>query len=229
MASSNVLAHLATSSPLARGPRPVSEATLQAIRLIPLMDIAGAVVQLRRVGRRLVGLCPFHSERHPSFGIDVEKNLWFCHGCQAGGDIINFIERLEGCDFREAIQTLAARAGISVEHGTVDRRKLAWSAELHKIDARIQRLLLREEIWLGNELARLRQIISTSTLDTLPCGIFDRLRRMDAQFVLGVMAIDADRVEFLISSVADQERRIDQALEDAHARSGKFYWETPLT
>jgi hypothetical protein len=228
MASSNVLAHIATSSPLPRGPRPVSEATLQAIRSIPLVDIAGTVVQLRRAGKRFMGLCPFHSERHASFGIDVEKNLWFCHGCQAGGDVITFVQKLESCDFRTAVNILALDAGIRIEHGVIDHGQLQLRAELRAVNQRIARLLLREELWLSLGLERLRTIIRTHTLEDLPCGIHDRLRRADARFVLGVMATDEDRLRFLSSSAAEQEHRIDQALDAGVVRSGKYFWEIPL-
>lgn len=192
------------------------------------MEVAGAVVKLRRRGRQLVGLCPFHNERTASFSIDPEKNVWFCHGCSAGGDTIRFIQRLGHCDFREAVNILAAHAGISIEHGTADRRRLAWSAELRRIDEHLGKILLREQIRLSAELARLRKIVSTHTIENLPCNVFDQLRRADARFVLAVLATEEDRLQFLCSSTIEQERRIDDALDDGYIRSGKCLWETPL-
>ena len=224
----NCVSHILASPPSPPASRPISQATLAAIRSIPLVDIAGSVVKLRRAGRQFVGLCPFHSERTPSFSVDPEKNVWFCHGCSAGGDVISFIQRLERCDFRQAVTVLAERFGISIEPGIVDRSKLAWRAELHSIDEQLRKILLREEIRLSLKLAPLRNIINSRTIENLPCNVFDQLRRADARFVLAVLATEDDRLQFLCSSSVGQERRIDEALDDGYVRSGKCFWETPL-
>jgi DNA primase len=82
-------------------------------------DIAALIgehTSLKRVGRRLSGLCPFHSEKSPSFSVNPEEGLYYCFGCQASGDAISFVRRIEGCDFVEAVERLAARAGITVRN-----------------------------------------------------------------------------------------------------------------
>src|SRR5665213_2057894 len=82
-------------------------------------DIAALIgehTSLKRVGRRLVGLCPFHSEKSPSFSVNPEEGLYYCFGCQASGDAISFVRRIEGCDFVEAVERLAARAGVTVRN-----------------------------------------------------------------------------------------------------------------
>ena len=82
-------------------------------------DIAALIgehTSLKRVGRRLVGLCPFHSEKSPSFSVNAEEGLYYCFGCQASGDAISFVRRIEGCDFVEAVERLAARAGVTVRN-----------------------------------------------------------------------------------------------------------------
>jgi len=71
---------------------------------------------LKRVGRRFVGLCPFHSEKTASFSVNGEEGLYYCFGCQASGDVISFLRAIEGCDFVEAVERLGARAGIAVRH-----------------------------------------------------------------------------------------------------------------
>jgi hypothetical protein len=206
---SNVVAHSVACSLSARGSAPISDRTLDIIRRsIPLIDVVGAVVSLRRAGRRLIGLCPFHSERHPSFGIDPERNLWFCFGCGAGGDAITFIQRLEGCDFRKAVGILAARFGISIQPGTVDRSR-------------------RERIRCADELERLREICRRSDLDSLPADVHNRLRRADARYVLVALQRQEDTEEFLAASPAEQEKRIDEALNDGYVRSGTFHREVP--
>ncbi|HEX2042377.1 MAG TPA: DNA primase [Acidimicrobiales bacterium] len=77
-----------------------------------LVAIAGEHLALRRVGRRWVGLCPFHPEKTPSFSVSQEEGLYYCFGCGASGDVITFVREVEHTDFAEAVERLAARAGI---------------------------------------------------------------------------------------------------------------------
>ncbi len=79
-----------------------------------LAALIGEHTALKRVGRRLVGLCPFHGERTPSFSVNAEEGLYYCFGCQARGDAISFVRAIDGCDFVEAVERLAARAGITL-------------------------------------------------------------------------------------------------------------------
>ncbi len=82
-------------------------------------DLAGLIGEhtgLKRVGRRLVGLCPFHSESTPSFSVNAEEGLYYCFGCQVRGDAITFVRAIEGCSFVEAVERLAARAGLTVRN-----------------------------------------------------------------------------------------------------------------
>jgi|TARA_B100001245_G_C22885971_1_gene426313 DNA primase len=78
----------------------------------PLQTI-GEVVDLKRRGSRWVGLCPFHSEKTPSFTVN-EEGLWHCFGCTAGGDIFQFVMNQEGMEFPEAVRSLAERGGVPV-------------------------------------------------------------------------------------------------------------------
>jgi DNA primase len=78
--------------------------------------LAGEHLALRRVGTRWVGLCPFHAEKSPSFSINAELGMYYCFGCGAKGDVITFLRELEHLDFVEAVERLAARAGISLRY-----------------------------------------------------------------------------------------------------------------
>lgn len=69
--------------------------------------IASRYTSLRRSRRQYVGLCPFHSERHPSFYVHPEKKIFYCFGCGAGGDLFDFVMRAEGCDFLGSLQLVA--------------------------------------------------------------------------------------------------------------------------
>ena len=81
---------------------------------VDLVDVVADHVQLKRAGRELRGLCPFHSEKTPSFYVNPDKGFYRCHGCGAGGDIFKFVQALEGLDFPEAVRHLADRAGIDL-------------------------------------------------------------------------------------------------------------------
>jgi DNA primase len=81
-----------------------------------IVALIGEFTPLKRVGRRWVGLCPFHSEKSGSFSVNGEEGLYYCFGCQASGDAITFLRNIEALDFVEAVERLAARAGIAVRH-----------------------------------------------------------------------------------------------------------------
>lgn len=78
--------------------------------------LIGEHTSLKRVGTRYVGLCPFHGEKSPSFSVNAEEGLYYCFGCQASGDAITFVRAIEGCDFVEAVERLAGRAGITIRN-----------------------------------------------------------------------------------------------------------------
>jgi len=80
-------------------------------------------VQLRRAGRNLKGLCPFHSERTPSFTVYPENQSFYCYGCGAGGDVIHFIMRIENLDYVAAIEFLADKVGITLPSATGDNER----------------------------------------------------------------------------------------------------------
>jgi len=88
--------------------------------------IIASGVELRRLGRRLVGRCPFHTDAQPSLVVYPEDASYFCFGCSAGGDVIDFIARLNRVGFREAIFLLLG-ASIECRHGIVTRTVKTWS------------------------------------------------------------------------------------------------------
>jgi len=78
-------------------------------------EVVSQYVQLKRAGRNLKGLCPFHSEKTPSFVVSPEKQICHCFGCNKGGDIFGFIKEVEGISFVESIEILADRAGLKFD------------------------------------------------------------------------------------------------------------------
>jgi DNA primase len=85
-----------------------------------IVDVVSGHTELRRQGGRYVGLCPFHEERTPSFSVDPGANLYYCFGCQAGGDVFGFLQEKEGLDFRQAVERLADRYGVELRHASQD-------------------------------------------------------------------------------------------------------------
>lgn len=79
-----------------------------------IADVISDYVRLKKVGNRHVGLCPFHTEKTPSFSVSTDKQLFYCFGCHANGDVFSFIMKKEGLDFVEAVEFLARRAGLAI-------------------------------------------------------------------------------------------------------------------
>lgn len=107
-------------------------------------DIAVVVseyVPLQKKGRRYWGCCPFHAEKTPSFSVAPDKGLFYCFGCQAGGDIFHFLQRMENIGFAEAIKLLAEKLNIPVP-------------ERERTEAERQRERDREDILRANAMAR---------------------------------------------------------------------------
>jgi DNA primase len=82
---------------------------------VDMVELVGAKTDLRRVGSRFTGLCPFHDERTPSFSVDAERKLYHCFGCGEGGDAIRFVQETEALDFPEAVESLGERYGVRLE------------------------------------------------------------------------------------------------------------------
>jgi DNA primase len=87
---------------------------------VDMVELVGAKTDLRRVGSRFSGLCPFHDERTPSLSVNAEEKLFYCFGCQAKGDAIGFVEQAEGLDFVDAVELLAERYGVQLERENDD-------------------------------------------------------------------------------------------------------------
>ena len=81
---------------------------------VDIAAVVGSRVTLKKGGKDLLGLCPFHDEKTPSFTVSPAKNMYYCFGCGAGGDAIKFLEEFEGLSFTEAVESLAATVGMEV-------------------------------------------------------------------------------------------------------------------
>lgn len=112
-------------------------------------DIVGVIsqyLQLRRVGRRWVGLCPFHPENTPSFSVNDQEGLYYCFGCQARGDVITFVREVEHLDFVAAVEWLAGRCGVTLRY--TERNE----SEGRKKRARLVEIMGRAVDWYHQRL-----------------------------------------------------------------------------
>jgi len=130
---------------------------------VDFVELVRARTELRRAGpARYEGLCPFHDERTPSFGIDPQQKVYYCFGCQASGDVFTFVQETEGVDFREAMELLAERTGVELEREEEDPR----DAEKRLKRERLLELLDRTAgfyeryLWESQEAARARAYLA---------------------------------------------------------------------
>jgi DNA primase len=95
----------------------IKDTSVEAVKAAAsIVEVVQTRTQLRRSGARFVGRCPFHEERTPSFSVNPEKGIYYCFGCQKGGDAIRFVEETENLDFAGAIEFLADRFRIPLEY-----------------------------------------------------------------------------------------------------------------
>src|ERR1044071_147982 len=80
-----------------------------------IVEVISDYVTLKKAGRNYTGLCPFHSEKTPSFSVSEDKAIFHCFGCQAGGSVFDFLMRYDHLTFPEAVERVAKRYGITVE------------------------------------------------------------------------------------------------------------------
>src|SRR6478672_9137995 len=103
--------------------RYTADAKEQVRDAVDMVDLVSARTELRRAGaNRYEGLCPFHEERTPSFGIDPTQKVYYCFGCQASGDVFTFVQETEGLDFKQALELLAERYGVELQREQEDPR-----------------------------------------------------------------------------------------------------------
>jgi len=133
-------------------PRFMQSSIDEVLNRSDIVDIASSYVTLKRNGADFVALCPFHREKTPSFHISSDKQLFYCFGCGTGGNIIDFIMKIENLDFVDTIKFLAERAGITLEEEI-------YSPEIQKKHDK------REVILKMNKLAAKRYVKNLSEDD----------------------------------------------------------------
>jgi DNA primase len=104
-----------------------------------IVEVISDYVTLKKAGRNYMGLCPFHTEKTPSFTVSEEKEIYHCFGCQAGGSVFHFLMQYDHLTFPESVERVAARYGITVERsqGTGAARESGERENLYRINERV--------------------------------------------------------------------------------------------
>ncbi len=116
---------------------------------IDIVDLINGYSDLRRAGSQFTGLCPFHEERTPSFSVNPTEKVYYCFGCQEGGDAISFVQKVESLDFAGSVEWLADRYGVELEYEELDPRE----AERKKQRDRLYELIERAAKFYERTLA----------------------------------------------------------------------------
>src|SRR3954466_9052364 len=119
----------------------ISTESIERVRAAAdIVEVIQGHTELRRRGGRFTGLCPFHDERTPSFSVDPPQKLYYCFGCQAGGDVFTFLQDKEGLEFREAIEQLADRYGVELAFDASDPKSEQRRAERERLYQLVSRV-----------------------------------------------------------------------------------------
>jgi DNA primase len=123
-------------------------------RKVNIAEIVGGYVSLKRAGRNLKGLCPFHQEKTPSFMVNEELSIYKCFGCGESGDVFSFLMKIEGLEFGEALERLAEKAGVRLveNYKGGEKSERVKLFEVNNLAAEYYHYLLTEHI--AGEVAR---------------------------------------------------------------------------
>lgn len=108
----------------------IPDDTIEEVRnSTDIIDVVSAYVRLKKRGKNYLGLCPFHTEKTPSFTVSAEKQMYHCFGCGKGGNLFTFVMEMEKVSFVEAVRSLAAKAGITIPEETKPQTEEQSEAE----------------------------------------------------------------------------------------------------
>jgi DNA primase len=184
---------------------------------VDFVELVSARTELRRAGpARFEGLCPFHDERTPSFGIDPGQKVYHCFGCQASGDVFTFVQETEGVDFKGALELLAERYNVELQREQEDPR----DAEKRKQRERLLELLSRTAtyyeryLWDSSEAAKARDYLAER-------GLSEEMLR---EFRVGYAPSAWDQVQLASRRAGYANREIfDAGLAQRSKQNGQLY------
>ncbi len=150
----------------------IKDASVQAVaQTANLADVVAQYTTLRKRGNTYVGLCPFHQEKTPSFSVSADKGLYYCFGCGEGGDIFNFLQKMENLSFSEAVETLAERFGIALEYDEGQRPDDAGRDRERRLLILLEKAagFYRRFLWESGEGRRAREYLERRGLSRAVC------------------------------------------------------------
>jgi DNA primase len=146
---------------------PFNDTQIEQVRSrADIVEVIGAHVRLRKAGRNFVGLCPFHGEKTPSFTVNREKGFFHCFGCGAGGTVFNFLMRMDGATFPEAVRTLANRYGITIAEETRRDPRAMAEREAMLRAAEVASEFFTHVLWEEKAGAPAREYLKKRGIDT---------------------------------------------------------------
>lgn len=182
---------------------------------VDMVELVSARTDLRRVGARHVGLCPFHDERTASFSVNAEHGLYHCFGCGASGDAIRFVQETEALDFKGAVELLADRYGVELQREQEDPR----AEERRRRQERMLKLVERAAdfyarfLWESSEAAAARDYLTGR-------GLGEEVLR---EFRVGYSPKAWDRIVMAAQRDGYSQEEIAQAGLGQRGRQGGFY------
>jgi DNA primase len=151
---------------------------------VDIVNIVGEYVRLKKQGVRYSGLCPFHTEKTPSFSVHAAHQFFICFGCGAKGDVFKFVMDMQGVTFYEALKALAEQHGISMpkraEFADPESKRRAVVVDLHELAAGLCRNLLNSSAGSDARAYLVRRGVAASAVEEFGIGYSDR----SGQFLL---------------------------------------------
>jgi DNA primase len=183
---------------------------------VDIVDLVGSHIQLRRQGRNYVGLCPWHDDSRPSLQVNPERQSFKCWVCDIGGDVFSFVMKMEGVEFREALQMLADRAGIVVEkphrqHLTNPAGETADGLQDNAGGSYDKRTLLQAMAWAEKQYHQC--LLNSPDADAARRYLQERGITDESieRFHLGFSPLERDWILRHVQGDANQEKRVRRA------------------
>jgi DNA primase len=144
------------------------------IEAADMVEVVSGRTQLRKQGSRYVGRCPFHDERTPSFSVNAQEKLFYCFGCQKGGDVITFVKETEQLDFAEAVEWLAERFRVTVEYEETSPRLEASRKRRDRLHALLEQAasFYERHLWETAAGVPVREYLEGRGLGEVACREF---------------------------------------------------------
>ena len=190
-------------------PRELIEEILDRTDIVSLIE---SYLPLKRQGRNMVGLCPFHLEDTPSFSVSPDKQMYYCFGCQKGGNAVSFVMEYEHLSFVEAVQKLAARAGVTLP----EREMTAGQKKAYDEKRRLREINKEAALYYREQLKRTPAALDYLTRRGISEDIAER-------FFLGYAADSWENLKNYLKQKGYREPDLVNSGVITKAESGKCY------